>query len=104
MTRRTLLRLLLVATVAAAAAPAQAATFSRASAHVTNHWFPLKPGTTLVYAGESDGNKARDVFRVTHRVTTIDGIRCATIDDRVYMGGKLRERTTDYYAQATNGD
>lgn len=32
---------------------------------VDNPWFPLKPGTVLVYRGEDEGIPARDVFRVS---------------------------------------
>jgi len=73
------------------------------SSDVTNPWFPLKPGTTLVYTGKKDGEPARDVFRVTHRVATIAGAPCVVIDDRLYLSGKLRERTTDWYSQDAKG-
>src|SRR4051794_22452898 len=65
--------------------------------------FPLKPGTTLTYQGVKDGKRQRDVFRVTHRTRVIDGIRCRVIDDRVYSGGQLSERTRDYYSQDARG-
>ena len=70
---------------------------------VTNPWFPLKPGTTLEYAGSSEGEPQRDVFRVTHGTKVVDGVRCVVIDDRVYSRGRLIERTSDYYAQDTHG-
>lgn len=71
---------------------------------VDNPWFPLKPGTVLIYRGLSDGVPARDVFTVTSRTKTIEGIRTTVIDDRVYLRGRLRERTTDWYAQDRAGN
>jgi hypothetical protein len=83
-----------------AAAPASGQNFS---AHVDNPWFPLKPGTTYVYVGSKDGKAARDVYAVTHRTTLIDGARCVAIRDRLYLRGRLAERTTDYYTQDQHG-
>jgi hypothetical protein len=71
---------------------------------IDNPWFPLQPGTIYVYRGVSDGQPARDVLTVTHRTKTIEGVRCTVIDDRVYLGGRLRERTTDWYAQDKTGN
>ena len=71
---------------------------------VTNPYFPLLPGTTYVSKGNSDGHPARDVLRVTHRSKVIQGIRTTVIDDRVYVDGRLEERTTDWYAQDKAGN
>ena len=38
---------------------------------IDNKWFPLLPGTVLVYRGEKDGMPGRDVVTVTHRHRTI---------------------------------
>jgi hypothetical protein len=70
---------------------------------VTNPWFPLKPGTTFVYTGEKDGRSGRDVVTVTDRMKVIRGVRCTAVDDRLYADGRLAERTTDWYAQDSNG-
>jgi hypothetical protein len=70
---------------------------------IDNPWFPLKPGTVLTYTGEDEGTPARDVLRVTHRTKRILGIRATVIDDRVYEGGHLAERTADWYAQDKSG-
>jgi hypothetical protein len=98
------MRALAVAFAALALAPAAGSAGTALSPHVTNPWFPLRPGTTLTYTGAKDGEPARDVFRVTHRVATIAGARCAVIDDRLYLRGKLRERTTDWYSQDARGN
>ena len=74
------------------------------SARVTNPWFPLTPGTRYVYAGVKDGKRARDVVRVTHLTRTIDGAPCVTVRDRLYLNGRLAERTTDWYSQDARGN
>ena len=71
---------------------------------VDNPWFPLKPGTTLIYRGVKDGKPSRDVVTVEHGTTTIDGVPCTIVKDLLYESGKLEERTTDWYAQDTAGN
>src|SRR6266496_1176594 len=63
---------------------------------VDNPWFPLIPGTTFVYRGVKDGKAARDVYTVTRAVKTIEGVRCTAVRDRLYLAGRLAERTTDW--------
>ena len=72
--------------------------------HVTNPWFPLKPGTTFVYTGEKDGQSGRDVVAVTQRTRVIQGARCTAVSDRLFVHGRLAERTTDWYAQDARGN
>jgi len=72
--------------------------------HVDNRWFPLQPGTTYVYRGVKDGKRARDVFHVTHRTKRILGVTTTVVHDRLYLDGKLAEKTTDWYAQNRRGD
>jgi hypothetical protein len=72
--------------------------------HVTNPWFPLRPGTTLIYEGSVDHHVARDVFAVTHRTRRIHGVLTTAVSDRVYLDGKLAERTTDWYTQDDRGN
>jgi hypothetical protein len=74
------------------------------SARVDNPWFPLKPGTTYVYRGEKDRQPARDVLTVTHRTKRIDGVPCVVVQDRLYLRGRLEERTTDWYTQDKRGN
>ena len=80
-----------------------AALASRFSARVDNPWFPLRPGTRYVYVGEKDGQPSRDVMTVTHRVRTINGAPCVVVRDLLYLRGRLRERTTDWYSQDGKG-
>jgi len=71
---------------------------------VDNPWFPLKPGTTFIYKGVKDGQSGRDVVTVTNRITRIRGVRCTAVEDRLYLNGRLAERTTDWYAQDAQGN
>jgi hypothetical protein len=71
---------------------------------IDNPWFPLVSGTTFVYRGVKDGKSARDVFTVTRGTKTIQGVRCTAVRDRLYLAGRLEERTTDWYAQDLHGN
>jgi hypothetical protein len=74
------------------------------SARVDNPWFPLRPGTVYVYRGSKDGLPSRDVVTVTHRTRAIAGAPCVVVTDRLYLAGRLRERTTDWYSQDARGN
>jgi hypothetical protein len=102
---RTLARIAVLAVVAIGATATHAANErpARFVTRVDNPWFPLRPGTMFVYRGVKDGKPARDVVRVTRRTKVIEGVRCTVLDDRLYSGGRLAERTTDWYAQDENG-
>lgn len=71
---------------------------------VTNPWFPLKPGRTLVYTGTKDDQKAFDIFHTTSRTKVIDGVTARVVEDRLYLDNVLEERTSDYYAQDRCGN
>jgi hypothetical protein len=88
----------------AAAVVALTRTGAEYSPHVTNEWFPLTPGTELVYKGTKDGKPTRDVVRVTRQTITIAGARCVVVRDLLYEAGKLEERTSDYYTQDRAGN
>lgn len=87
--------------IGAAASKSSPVTFAP---RVDNPWFPLIPGTTFVYRGVKDGKTARDVFTVLHATRTIEGVRCTSVSDRLYLAGRLEERTTDWYAQDRRGN
>jgi hypothetical protein len=74
------------------------------TARVDNPWFPLRPGSTYVYRGRKDGRAARDVMTVTHVVARIDGVPCVVVRDRLWLDGRLEERTTDWYSQDAGGN
>lgn len=74
------------------------------SARVDNPWYPLGPGTRYVYVGVKDGRPARNVLTVTHLTKMIQGVPCVVVDDRLYLAGRLAERTTDWYTQDRRGN
>jgi hypothetical protein len=71
---------------------------------VTNRLFPLTPGTTLVYTGTKDGEKALDLVAATSRTRVIDDVTTRVVEDRLYLDNVLAERTSDYYAQDRCGN
>jgi hypothetical protein len=71
---------------------------------IDNPYFPLIPGTTLVYEGESDGVPTTDEFTVTHKTISIQGVTCVVVRDLAYEDGELVERTSDYFAQDVDGN
>src|SRR5690242_1174704 len=88
----------------AALALAGGADRPRFSATVDNPWFPLTPGTTYHYTGVKDGKPSRDVMTVTRQRKTIDGAPCIAVSDKLYLAGRLEEKTTDWYSQDRAGN
>lgn len=71
---------------------------------VTNSWFPLTPGTVYTYRGVKDGKPSRDVVTVTSQTKLVQGVRTTVVRDRLYLSGRLEERTSDWYAQDKKGN
>jgi len=71
---------------------------------IDNPYFPLVPGTTFTYEGESDGESERNVVIVTHDTRTILGVTCVVVWDRVWVEDELQEETYDWYAQDSDGN
>jgi hypothetical protein len=71
---------------------------------VDNPYFPLTPGTTFVYEGETPDGLEHSEFFVTHRTRMIMGVRCVEVLDRVWLDGKLAEYTLDWFAQDADGN
>jgi hypothetical protein len=71
---------------------------------ITNRYFPLKPGTTFIYQGETDAGIERTVLRVQHQTATILGVECTQVHDTVYVDGVVTEDTLDWYAQDKQGN
>jgi hypothetical protein len=74
------------------------------AARVDNPWFPLHPGAIYIYRGVKDGQSSRDVVTVTAATKTIQGVRCTVVHDRLFLRGRLHERTEDWYAQDRAGN
>ena len=62
---------------------------------IDNKYFPLKPGTTLVYRGKAKDATEGDIVNVTSDTRNIMGVDCVVVDDRVTEGGELTEQTYD---------
>lgn len=71
---------------------------------IDNPYFPLTPGTTLVYRGVSDGEREMVKVTVTAETKEILGITATVVRDRVFVDGKLAEDTFDWYAQDRQGN
>jgi len=71
---------------------------------VDNPFFPLVPGTTFVYEGQTPDGLEHDEFAVTHNTRVILGVRCTEVHDTVMTNGVLTEDTLDWFAQDTSGN
>lgn len=71
---------------------------------IDNPYFPLEPGTTFVYEGETeDGSERNEVF-VSHQKKVVMGVTTTVVEDRVWEDGELVEETFDWYAQDKDGN
>lgn len=71
---------------------------------IDNPYFPVIPGTTFIYEGETADGLEHDEFAVTHRTRVIDGVRCVEVHDTVRIDGELTEDTLDWFAQDLDGN
>jgi hypothetical protein len=71
---------------------------------IDNPYMPLKPGTTYVFHGTSEGHAQVDTVRVTSDTKAIAGVTTRVVHDVVSQGGQALEDTLDFYAQDSNGD
>lgn len=90
--------------IAAIALPPPLPAPSEFVARVDNPWFPLRPGTVLLYRGRKDGGPTRERVAVLTATKEILGIRATVVSDRLYRRGKIVERTRDWYAQDRRGN
>src|SRR5919112_6299475 len=67
---------------------------------VDNEYFPLKPGTTFVY----EGGKEHSEMSVTSETKKVMGVECVVVDDKAWEGGKLIEKTYDWFSQDKEGN
>jgi hypothetical protein len=92
-----------VVLTAAAASPA-AVTPAHFVRDVSNPWYPLPRGSQAVFRGTESGQPSRDVVTVLRRTKSILGVPCVVVSDNLYIAGRLRERTRDWYAQDRKGN
>jgi hypothetical protein len=71
---------------------------------INNPYFPLTPGTTYVYEGQTSAGLEHDEFTITHRTRVIAGVHCVEVHDTVKVNGKLTEDTLDWFAQDKQGN
>jgi hypothetical protein len=73
-------------------------------AQIDNPDFPLTPGTTFIYAGQTTEGFEHDEFAVTHNTKVILGVTCVEVHDTVTLDGELTEDTLDWFAQDRDGN
>ena len=71
---------------------------------IDNKYFPLKPGTTFIYRGESEDSPTRGVMTVTSQTKKILGVTTTVVHDVGYEDGVLVEDTFDWFAQDKDGN
>lgn len=78
------------------------------STRIDNRWFPLRPGTQLVFRGTTiEGKESvphRVIFTVTDLTKEIDGVRSVVLWDRDYSAGDLVEAEIAFFAQDDDGN
>jgi hypothetical protein len=73
-------------------------------AMIDNPYFPLTPGTTFIYEGQTSQGLEHDEFFVTHNTRVILGVTCIEVHDTVKTNGELTEDTLDWFAQDKDGN
>jgi hypothetical protein len=71
---------------------------------VDNPYFPLEPGTTLVYEGKSEDGTERVEDTVLRETKTVMGVECTVLHDKVFVNGEKVEDTLDWHAQDKEGN
>lgn len=71
---------------------------------INNSYFPLTPGTTFVYEGESEDEIIRYEAFVSNETRNVMGVNTTVVRAREYVDGELSEETFDWYAQDMDGN
>jgi len=71
---------------------------------IDNPYFPLTPGTTFIYEGQTAEGFEHDEFAVTRNTRVIQGVTCVEVHDTVTLDGELAEDTLDWFAQDRDGN
>lgn len=75
------------------------------STTITNRYYPLPVGRTLVYRGFKDGETRDAKVTVTNETKVVaEGITARVVKDVVTHDGQLREKTFDWFAQDRQGN
>ena len=73
-------------------------------ARIDNPYFPLKPGKTFIYEGDTPQGHEHVEFAVTFKTRVILGVTCVEVHDSVFLDGALAEDTLDWFAQDKAGN
>jgi hypothetical protein len=73
-------------------------------AAIDNPYFPLEPGTTRIYEGQTDKGFEHVEVTVTSDTKQVMGVTCVVVRDVVTVDGKMEEDTFDWYAQDKDGN
>ena len=71
---------------------------------IDNPYFPLTPGTTYVYEGETSDGREHSEDQVTSDTKEVLGVTCVVVWNRATLDGELIEETYDWYAQDKDGN
>jgi hypothetical protein len=71
---------------------------------VDNPYFPLTPGTTYRYEGQTEEGFEEVVTEVTNDTREVAGVTAVVVHDRAFLDGELIEDTFDWYAQDEDGN
>lgn len=71
---------------------------------VDHPYFPLVPGTTFVYEGETEDGVERIEVKVLDETHEVMGITCVIVQDTVWLDGEMIEDTFDWFAQDKDGN
>jgi hypothetical protein len=74
------------------------------STTINNPYFPLTPGTTFIYEGQTAQGLEHEEFFVTNNTKVILGVTCIEVRDTVRVNGELIEDTLDWFAQDNDGN
>jgi hypothetical protein len=71
---------------------------------INNPYFPLEPGTTSIYEGQSEGTLMSEEMTVTGETKEILGVTTTVVYHLAYEDGVLVEETYDWFAQDVDGN
>jgi hypothetical protein len=71
---------------------------------IDNPFFPLVPGTRMIYEGDTADGRQRTVTEVTRDTRKLMGVNTVVVHDTVTLDGKPHEETFDWYAQDREGN
>jgi hypothetical protein len=74
------------------------------AASVTNQFYPLVPGTTYQYEGQTPDGLETITIEVLPQTKTINGVVATVVRDRAFLDGELIEDTQDWFAQDAEGN